>query len=170
MGSGFEMVFLDPITILFGENAAVKGAIDVRDNGAASLAANNAIDDLITSIDSEPVWSVLDQAGTQNMVRSALGQAGGLTNFDAVKKRLLASDYIMNFTNGVTFDVMVKTSDNADRREPLGADAGRPALAQDERLVQREAGAGEHHRRQFRRPGADALQDRRSALPGADEV
>ena len=112
MGSGFQMVFLDPITILFGENAAIKGAIDVRDNGAASLAANNAIDDLITSIDTEPVWSVLDQAGTQNMVRSALGQAGALTNFDAVKKRLLASDYVMNFTIGVTFDVMVKTSDN----------------------------------------------------------
>ncbi len=112
MGSGFQMVFLDPITILFGENAAIKGAIDVRDNGAASLASNDSIDDLITSIESEPVWSVLDQEGTRNMVRSALGQAGALTNFDAVKKRLLASDYIMNFTNGVIFDVAVKTSDN----------------------------------------------------------
>jgi hypothetical protein len=112
MGSGFEMVFLDPITILFGDIAAIKGAIDVRDNGAASLASNNTIDDLITDIDSEPVWSVLDQKGTQNMMRSALGQAGALTNFNAVKKRLLASDYTMDFTDGVTFDVTVKTSDN----------------------------------------------------------
>jgi hypothetical protein len=112
MGSGFQMVFVDPITILFGENAAIKGAIDVRDNGASSLASNDTMDDLIISIDTEPVWSVLDQVGTQNMVRSALGQAGSLTNFDAVKKRLLASDYTMNFSNGVTFDVAVKTSDN----------------------------------------------------------
>lgn len=112
MGSGFEMVFLDPITILFGDISAIKGALDVRDNGAASLAANNTIDDLIDSIDSEPVWSVLDQNGTQNMMRSALGQAGALANFEAVKKRLLASDYTMNFSNGVTFDVTVKTSDN----------------------------------------------------------
>ncbi|HTV65099.1 MAG TPA: hypothetical protein VMD98_05805 [Bryocella sp.] len=112
MGSGFQMVFLDPITILFGDNAAIKGAIDVRDNGAASLASNDTIDDLISSIESEPVWSVLDQAGTQNMVRSALGQAGALTNFDAVKKRLLASDYVMDFTDGVTFNLTVKTSDN----------------------------------------------------------
>ena len=112
MGSGFQLVFLDPITVLFGENAAIKGAVDVRDNGAASLAANDAMDDLISSIESEPVWSVLDQKGAQNMVRSALGQAGALTNFDAVKKRLLASDYTMNFSNGVTFDVTVKTSDN----------------------------------------------------------
>jgi hypothetical protein len=112
MGSGFQMVFLDPITILFGENTAIKGAIDVRDNGAASLAANGTIDDLITSIDSEPVWSVLDQQGTQSMMRSALGQAGALIDFDAVKKRLLASDYTMSFTSGVTFDVAVKTSDS----------------------------------------------------------
>jgi hypothetical protein len=112
MGSGFQMVFLDPITILFGEKTAIQGAIDVRDNGAASLAANDTIDDLITSIDTAPVWSVLDQTGTQSMVRSALGQAGALTNFEAVKKRLLASDYIMDFTNGVSFNVAVQTSDN----------------------------------------------------------
>jgi hypothetical protein len=112
VGSGFQIVFLDPITILFGENAAIKGAIDVRDNGAASLDSNDAIGDLISGIESEPVWSVLGQKSTQSMVHSALGQAGGLTNFDAVKKRLVASDYVMNFTNGVTFDVTVKTSDN----------------------------------------------------------
>lgn len=112
MGSGFQLVFLDPVTIMFGENAAIKGAIDVRDNGAASLAANDTMDDLIGGIENEPVWSVLDQRYTQSMMRSALGQAGALTNFEAVKKRLLASDYIMNFNNGVTFDVAVKTSDN----------------------------------------------------------
>jgi hypothetical protein len=112
VGSGFQIVFLDPITILFGESAAIKGALDVRDNGAASLDSNDSMDDLIGSIDTEPVWSVLDQKYTQIMMRSALGQAGALTDFDAVKKRLLASDYIMNFTKGVTFDVAVKTSDN----------------------------------------------------------
>jgi hypothetical protein len=112
MGSGLQMVFLDPTTILFGENKAIKGAIDVRDNGADSLASNSTMDDLITSVQNATVWSVLDQTGTQNMMRSALGQAGSLADFDTVKKRLLASDYVMNFTNGVTFDLSVKTSDN----------------------------------------------------------
>ena len=50
MSSGMQLVFLDPTTILFGENNAIKGAIDVRDNGAESLASNNTIDDLVTSI------------------------------------------------------------------------------------------------------------------------
>ncbi len=112
MGSGMQMVFLDPTTILFGENAAIKGAIDVRENGAESVQTNNTIDDLITSVQNASIWSVLDQLGTQNMMRSALGQAGSLTDYDTIKKRLLASDYTMNFANGVTFDLNVKTSDN----------------------------------------------------------
>ena len=76
-----QVVFLDPTTIVFGENAALKGAIDVRDKGAESLASNNAINDLILDSDSAPIWSVLDQQGTQVMMKSALGQAvvaGGL--------------------------------------------------------------------------------------------
>lgn len=112
MGSSLQVSFLDPTTIVFGEPAALKGAIDVRDKNAESLASNTAINDLITNSDSAPIWSVLDQLGTQNMMRSALGQASSLGDYDVVKKRLLASDYVMNFDNGVTFDLSVKTSDN----------------------------------------------------------
>jgi hypothetical protein len=113
MGSGMQMVFLDPTTILFGDGPSLKGAIDVRDNGAESLASNNVINDLITSIENNAtIWSVLDQQGTQNMMRSALGEAGSIADWDTVKKRLLASDYIMNFNNGVTFDLTIKASDN----------------------------------------------------------
>jgi|SRR5208337_535214 len=111
MGSGMDLVFLDPSTILFGENDAVKGAIDVRDSGAESLQSNNVINGLITSVDNSAMWSVLDQVGTQNMFRAALGEAGSLADYDTVKKRLLASDYMMNFDHGVTFDLNVKTSD-----------------------------------------------------------
>lgn len=112
MTSGMQLVFLDPSTIVFGESAALKGAIDVRDRGAESLASNTAISDLIADIDSGPIWSVLDQMGTQYMMKTALGQASSLADYDTVKKRLLLSDYVMNFDNGVTFDLTVKTSDN----------------------------------------------------------
>jgi hypothetical protein len=111
MGSGMQVVFLDPSTIVFGEASSLKGALDVRDNGAESLESNSDINGLISDVDNSPVWSVLDQLGTQNMMRSALGQASSLADYDVVKKRLLASDYVMNFTNGVTFDLNVKTSD-----------------------------------------------------------
>ena len=111
MGAGMQLVFLDPSTILFGDNLAIKGAIDVRDNGAESLEANDTINGLIGDVENAPLWSVLDQAGTQNMFRSALGQASSVGDYDVVKKRLLASDYVMDFANGVSFDLNVKTSD-----------------------------------------------------------
>jgi hypothetical protein len=112
MGSGLQVVFLDPSTIVFGETGSLKGAIDVRDKDAESLANNNAIDDLISDSDSAPIWSVLDQAGTQYMLRSALGQAASLADYDVVKRRVMSSDYTMNFDSGVTFDLNVKTADN----------------------------------------------------------
>ena len=112
MGSGMQLVFLDPTTIVFGESGPLKGAIDVRDRGAESLATNHSINGLITDSDGAPIWSVLDQTGTQVMMRSALGQAASLADYDVIKRRLLASDYTMDFDNGVTFDLNVKTSDN----------------------------------------------------------
>lgn len=112
MGSGMSMAFLDPSTIVFGDISALHGAIDVRDNGADSIEKNSIINDLVTGVDSAAVWSALDQAGTQYMMKSALGQASSLADYDVIKKRLLASDYMMNFDNGVTFDLNVKTSDN----------------------------------------------------------
>jgi len=63
-------------------------------------------------VDSGMVWSVLDQQGTQNMLRSALGDAAGLADYDTVKKRILGSRYTMNFSSGVNFDLDVITSDS----------------------------------------------------------
>ncbi len=58
------------------------------------------------------VWSVLDQQGTQNMMRSALGEASRLGDYETVKKRLLGSRYQMNFNIGVNFDLDVLTADS----------------------------------------------------------
>jgi hypothetical protein len=111
MSQGMSMAFLDPSTIVFGDISSLHGALDVRDNGADSIEKNATINDLVTNVDNAPVWSVLDQLGTQYMMKSALGQASSVADYDVVKKRLLASDYMMNFDNGVTFDLNVKTLD-----------------------------------------------------------
>jgi hypothetical protein len=68
--------------------------------------------DMISNVDSGPVWSILDQQGTQNMLRSALGDAARLADYETVKKRLLASRYVMNFNSGVNFDMDVLTTDS----------------------------------------------------------
>src|SRR5882724_5090388 len=112
MPGGMQMTFLDDSTLLFGDMAALKGALDARDGFASSLDSNTQIADMIGSVDSGMVWSVLDQQGTQNMMRSALGDASKLADYETVKKRLLGSRYTMNFLNGVKFDLDVVTSDS----------------------------------------------------------
>jgi len=113
MGSGMEMTFLDDNTLLFGDRSAVQGALDARDGYSSTLDGNASVADMIGSVDSGTVWSVLDQAGTQNMLRSALGDASQLADYDTIKKRLVGSRYTMNFNSGVNFDLDVVTSDSA---------------------------------------------------------
>jgi len=112
MSSGMEMTFLDDNTLLFGDHSALTGALDVRDGYSTGLDSNTQMADMISNVDSGPVWSILDQQGTQNMLRSALGDAARLADYETVKKRLLASRYVMNFNSGVNFDMDVLTTDS----------------------------------------------------------
>jgi len=112
MNAGMEMTFLDDSSLLFGDGMAVKGALDARDGYTPALDSNSQVTDMIGSVESGTVWSVLDQQGTQNMLLSALGDAGKLADFDTIKKHVLGSRYQMNFQSGVNFDLDVVTSDS----------------------------------------------------------
>lgn len=112
MDGGMVMSFLDDSTLLFGEISAVKIALDTRDGMVLGLDTNQTMADMMANVDSSPVWSILDQLGTQNVMRSALGDAAKVADYDTIKKRLLGSDYTMNFTSGVNFDLTVVTSDS----------------------------------------------------------
>lgn len=111
MGNGMELSFLDDSTMVFGDSTAVKQALDTRDGVSEGLASNRSFTDMIAAVGGGAVWSVLDAAGTQNMMRSALGAASTLGDYETVKKRLLGSRYTMDFANGVNFDLDVLTSD-----------------------------------------------------------
>ena len=112
MSGGMQMTFLDDWTMLFGDIAAVKAALDARDNSSMSLNANHDITDMIPSVEDGTVWSVLDAAGTQTMLKSALGSAADLGDFESMKKKLIGSRYTMDFDHGVDFNLNVVTSDN----------------------------------------------------------
>ena len=66
----------------------------------------------MNTVESEPLWSILDQKGTQTMMRQILGEAGSVTDYDSVRKRLVGSWYTMNFQHGVRFDLTISTGDN----------------------------------------------------------
>jgi hypothetical protein len=112
MDGGFVMTFLDDSTLLFGEISAVKIALDTRDGEVLGLDTNQTMADMMSSVDSAPVWSILDQLGTQNVMRSALGDAAKIADYETLKKRLLGSRYTMSFSGGVNFDLTVVSSDS----------------------------------------------------------
>jgi hypothetical protein len=112
MSGGMQMCFLDENSLLFGDGSALRGALDARDGYVSTLDANSQIADMIGSVESGTVWSVLDQQGTQNMLLSALGDAGKLADFNTVKKHVLGSRYAMNFTSGVNLDLDIVTTDS----------------------------------------------------------
>ena len=111
LDGGLSMTLLDNYNMLFGDSAALKTALDVRDGIGSSLNSNSAITDMISSVDSDTIWSVLDEKGTQEMMKSALGEASNLADYNAIKNRIKNSAYKMDFGNGVKFNLNVNTSD-----------------------------------------------------------
>lgn len=109
--SGMTVVFLNPTTMIFGSNAALHSALNARDGLANNFLTNQSMLDQMGKVDSQPVWSILDQKGTQFMMHDLLGQASQIADYDQIKKRLLGSRYTMNFQNGVKFSLQVATPD-----------------------------------------------------------
>jgi hypothetical protein len=112
MDGGFVMSFLDDSTLLFADATAIRAALDTKDGQTLGLDTNGDMADMMTSVDAAPVWSILDQQGTQNMMRSALGDASKIADYETMKKKIQGSRYTMNFTNGVNFELTVITSDS----------------------------------------------------------
>jgi hypothetical protein len=112
MDGGFVMSFLDDSTLLFGDSTSIRVALDTSNGQVLGLDTNGNMADMMSSVDSAPVWSILDQQGTQNAMHSALGDASGIADYDTVKKRLLGSRYTLSFNSGVNFDMTVVTSDS----------------------------------------------------------
>ena len=112
LDGGLSMTLLDNYNMLFGDSAALKTALDVRDGVGSSLNSNSQITDMISSVDSDAIWSVLDEKGTQEMMKSALGEASQLADYNTIKDRIKASAYKMDFGNGVKFNLNVNTSDS----------------------------------------------------------
>ena len=63
------------------------------------------------AVESKAVWSLLDQKGTQTMMKSVLGEASQLADYETVRNRMKSSRYTMDFNNGVKFDMSVVMSD-----------------------------------------------------------
>ncbi len=112
MGStGLSVVFLNQTTMVFGDKDAVRAALDARDGLTPSFLTDSDLVGDMGAVDSHAVWSLLDAKGTQTMMKSVLGVASQLADYDTVKNRMKGSRYTMDFNNGVRFDMSVNMSD-----------------------------------------------------------
>jgi hypothetical protein len=112
MDNGLVMTFLDDNTLAFGNSASLHSALDTRDGKRPSMDSNPVMTDQMSAVDGSPLWSILDQQGTQAMMFSAMGDASKVGDYDSIKKRILASRYTMTFQSGVNFDLSVQTADS----------------------------------------------------------
>lgn len=110
-GTGLDVAFLDQTTMLFGSMPSVKSALDARDGITTNFLTNNEMQSLIPPTQNEAVWSILNAKGTQTMMKSVMGEAAQVADYDTVKKRLLGSRYTMDFEHGVKFNLDVMTPD-----------------------------------------------------------
>jgi len=104
---------LNGSTLLLGEDSALRTVLSLRYHPNSDVGSNPQILEMAKSVEKSTVWSVLDQRGSQNMLRSALGDASKLVDLTGVDKHLQGSYYTMNFRFGFHLDVVVLTSDNA---------------------------------------------------------
>ena len=109
--SGMSVAFLNQTTLVFGDREALKLALDSRDGLVPSFLQNGDMVSEMNLVDSRAVWSLLDQKGTQTMMKSVLGEASQLADYDTVKNRMKSARYTMDFANGVKFNMAVVMSD-----------------------------------------------------------
>ncbi len=109
--AGLSVAFLNQTTMVFGDREALKAALDARDGLTPNFLSNADFVSEMAAVDQKAVWSLLDQKGTQTMMKGVLGDASGLADYDTVKNRMKSSRYTMDFQNGVKFDMAVVMSD-----------------------------------------------------------
>jgi hypothetical protein len=103
--------FVDPSTMVFGDIGSVKKALEARDGLIPNLLSNGPMMDAMKAVEYEPLWSILDQKGTQIMMRQVIGEAGSVSDYETISKRLQASWYGMDFQHGVKFNLTISTGD-----------------------------------------------------------
>ena len=109
--SGSSVSFLNQTTMVFGDRDSVKASLDARDGLASNFLQNGDMVNEMAAVDTRAVWSLLDQKGTQAMMKSVLGEASQLADYETVRNRMKSSRYTMDFNNGVRFDLAVAMSD-----------------------------------------------------------
>lgn len=100
----------DQTTLVFGSRNAVETAIDTEQGVNPRISANDEMANLIAGTQTTDVWSVLDAAGTKNMVKSLVG-GGSKIDPSLFAKRFDGARYTIAFADQVQLNLEMMTSD-----------------------------------------------------------
>ena len=111
MSKEMAMTFLDDNTLLFGDDSALRAALNVRDGDTPALDSNRHVAHMIRSVEKAAVWSVLDRQGSQDMLLLVLGDKRKIPDYESINNRVVGSHCAMSFKDGVKFRLDVLTAD-----------------------------------------------------------
>lgn len=109
-GGGVTFYLPDPTTFVFGDLQAIQAAIQTQSGAQPSLDENSQLTDLIAGTESSDVWSVLDAAGAQGLVRSLASGTSGF-NPAALASHFQGARYTIDFSSDVKVNLELMTDD-----------------------------------------------------------
>ncbi|MGH9415050.1 MAG: hypothetical protein ACRD01_00320 [Terriglobales bacterium] len=108
--NGLTFFMADSSTLVFGSREAVTDAIQTE-QGGQKIGQNEQLSNMIAGTQSSDVWSVLDAAGSQAMVRSMLGSAGGGMAASLIDQHFNGARYTIAFGDPVQLNLEMMTTD-----------------------------------------------------------
>ncbi len=108
--NGLDFFLPDNGTLVLGSYANIRRAIDAEQGVIPNLDSNSSMSDLISGTQDTDVWSVLNAAGTRNVLTSLVGAGGKMGN--VLSRQFNGCRYTLDFTSGVQLNLELIAGDD----------------------------------------------------------
>lgn len=108
--AGLSFFLPDSSTLVFGSHDAIVQAIQTE-QGAAKIAQNEQLTDLIAGTQTSDVWSVLDAQGSRAMIQSMIGTSVAGIDPSIIEKHFSGARYTISFEDQVQINLELMTTD-----------------------------------------------------------
>lgn len=110
--NGADLVLADTNTAVLGDSTAVRMSIDADADSTKSANSRKDLLDMMASVEAGQVWSILDAEGSRYLLKSSLGKASELADFDTIRNRIVGTQYTADLGNNLRVSMSLLTSDN----------------------------------------------------------
>ncbi len=108
--NGLDFFLPDNATMVLGSYSNIRHAVDAEQGVIPNLDSNSSMNDLVAGTQDTDVWSVLNAAGTRNVITSLAGANGKMGNL--LGRQFRGSRYTLDFSNGVQLNLELVAQDD----------------------------------------------------------